>query len=109
MTSYDRGESIAMEIVVEADLDMGVFDDIIVKVSHKHLGTLLGRYSLQDSTVTLNDPTTDGTINFTIPDNTTAAGALGVYEYQVKTEEIGGSPQFRVWKADSFYLTQALT
>jgi len=109
MDSYDRGESIVMEIELEADLDMSAFDFITVKIVHKHLRSVLGRYSLQDSTVTLNDPTTDGIVNFTIPDSVTAAAPLGVYEYQVKTEDANGSPRFRVFTGDSFYLTKAQT
>jgi len=109
MTSYDRGETIVMEIELEEDLDMGDFDTIVAKIVHKHLRSVLGRYSLADETVTLNDPTTDGVINFTIPDSVTAVGALGVYEYQVKIEDANGSPRFRVFTGDSFYLTKAQT
>ncbi len=114
MNDYDRGESIEMTITLQdendADLDLANFDvDIIVKVSHKYLKTELGRYSVQDSTVTKSDPTTDGEITFTIPDSTTASAALGVYEYQVKTEDADGSPQFRTFRGDCFYLKKALT
>ena len=109
MTSYDRGETIVMEIELEADLDMSAFDIIVAKIVHKHLRSVLGRYSLADSSVTLNDPTTDGVINFTIPDSVTAAAPLGVYEYQVKIEDVDGSPRFRVFTGDSFYLTKAQT
>lgn len=113
MNSNDRGDSIVMAITLTdsaaAALDTGDFDIIVVKIIHKHLNTVLGRYSLADSTVTINTPSTDGIINFTIPDNITAAGALGVYKYQVKTEDASAATRFRVWTADSFYLKQALT
>jgi len=109
MTEYSRGESIALAIVTDADLDCEDFDFITVKIVHKYLKSELARYSLQDTTVTINEPGTDGIVNFTIPDSVTATATLGVYEYQIKTEEIAGSPQFRVYTGDAFYLTQALT
>lgn len=114
MNNFDRGETIVQTITLQdedsVDLDLANFDvDIIVKVYHKYLGTELGRYSSQDGTVTLSDPTTDGEITFTIPDNVTATAALGVYSYQVKTEDADGSPQFRTFVGDCFYLKKALT
>ena len=113
MNDFDRGESIPLTITLQdedsADLDLANFDTIVVKVYHKHLGTELGRYSLADSTVTNSDPTTDGEITFTILDSSTATAALGVYQYQVKTEDADGSPRFRTFVGDCFYLKKALT
>jgi hypothetical protein len=114
MNNFDRGESAVITVTLQdensADLDLANFDvDIVVKVYHKHLKTELGRYSVQDATVTKSDPTTDGEITFTIPDSTTATAALGVYEYQVRTEDADGSPQFRMFRGDCFYLKKALT
>jgi len=113
MQDFDRGESIVQTVTLNDEdgnaLDTGDFDTIVVKVSHKHLGSLLGRYSVADSTVTKESPTSDGQITFTVPDNVTASGALGVYEYQVKTEDASGSPRFRTFRGDCFYLKQART
>lgn len=113
MTGYDRGDSIVMAITLNDSagdpLNTGDFDIIVVKIIHKHLRSVLKRYSLADGTVTINDPSTDGIINFTILDNTTSVGPLGVYQYQVKTEDADGATRFRVLTEDSFYLKQALT
>lgn len=113
MNDFDKGESIVQTVTLNdsagAALNTGDFDTIVVKVSHKHLKTLLGRYSVADSTVTKESPTTDGQITFTVPDNITAGGSLGVYEYQVKTEDADGSPRFRTFRGDMFYLKQART
>jgi len=110
---YDRGESIPLTITLQdeddADLDLANFDTIVVKIWHKHLRTELGRYSLADSTVTNSDPTSDGEISLTVLDSTTATAALGVYQYQVKTEDADGSPRFRTFVGDAFYLKKALT
>lgn len=113
MNDFDRGESIVITVTLnDSDdnaLDTGDFDTIVVKVSHKHLKSLLGRYSVADSTITKESPTSGGQITFTIPDSITAAGALGVYQYQVKTEDADGSPRFRTFVGDAFYLKQART
>lgn len=104
MDSYDRGDSIKMTITVPSDT--GDYDKIIVKIIHKHLRSVLGRYSLQDSTVVA---ATSTTITFTITDTQTATAPLGVYQHQVKMEDDDGSPRFQVLTEDSFYLKQALT
>ena len=113
MDSFDRGESIPITVTLQdsdsADLDLGDFDTIVVKVTHKHLKSELGRYSLADSTITNSNPTTDGEITFTVLDSSTATGPLGVYQYQVKTEDADGSPRFRTFVGDAFYLKKALT
>lgn len=113
MNDFDRGESIPITVTLQdsdsADLDLADFDFITVKVTHKHLKSELGRYSSQDSTITNSSPTTDGEITFTVTDAQTATAPLGVYEYQVKTEDADGSPRFRVFVGDAFYLKKALT
>jgi len=113
LSDFDRGESIVITVTLNDSagdaLDTDDFDTIVVKVSHKHLKSLLGRYSVADSTITKESPTTDGQITFTIPDSVTATGPLGVYEYQVKTEDADGSPRFRTFRGDAFYLKQART
>lgn len=113
MDSNDRGESIPITVTLQdsdsVDLDLADFDTIVVKVTHKHLKTLLGRYSVADSTISKSNPTTDGEVTFTVTDAQTSTGALGVYQYQVKTEDADGSPRFRVFRGDAFYLKQART
>jgi len=113
MNNYDRGESCPITVTLQdensEDLDLANFDFITVKVWHKHLGTELGRYSSQDGTITNSDPTTDGEITFTVTDTQTATAPLGVYKYQVKTEDADGSPRFRTFVGDAFYLKKALT
>ena len=104
MTGYDRGDSIKMTITVPTDT--ADYDKIIVKIIHKHLRSVLARYSLQDTTVT---KATSTTITFTITDVQTASAPLGVYQHQVKMENADGSPRFQVLTEDSFYLKRALT
>jgi len=86
MNDFDRGEDAQITVTLQAssvDLDLAQFDEIVVKVTHKYLKTLLGRYSVADGTVSESDPTTDGEITFTVLGSVTASAALGVYEYQV--------------------------
>ena len=113
MDNFDRGESCPITVTLQnsssVDLDLADFDTIVVKVSHKHLGTLLGRYSAADSTITNSSPTTDGEITFTVTSTQTADAALGVYKYQVKTYDADGSPKYRTFVGDAFYLKKALT
>lgn len=113
MNDFDRGESAKTTVTLQnsagSALDTGDFDEIVVKVSHKHLGTELGRYSVEDSTVTKESPSADGQISFTVLPSVTASAALGVYEYQVKTRDKDGDPKWRVFRGNCFYLKQALT
>lgn len=104
MTGYDRGDSIAKTVTVPTDT--GDYDFITVKIIHKYLRSVLGRYSVQDSTVTKASETT---ITFTITDAQTATAPLGVYQHQVKMEDADGSPRFQVLTEDSFYLKRAVT
>ena len=113
MNDYDRGEDIYQTVTLQDDdaaaLDTSQFNEIVVKVWHKHLGTELGRYSDADSTVTQDGTTSTGKIYFTILGSTTADAALGVYEYQIFTRDYDGSPPKRKFKGDSFYLKKAKT
>jgi len=113
MNDFDRGEDAYITVTLQdsdsVDLDTAQFDEIIVKVFHKHLGTALGRYSKADSTVTEADDTTDGEIYFTVLGSTTASAAIGVYEYQIKTRDVDGTPIYRKFRGDCFYLKKALT
>ena len=113
MNDFDRGEDAYIVVTLQdsdsVDLDTAQFDDIIVKVTHKHLGTELARFSLQDSTVTAGSPTTDGEIMFTVLGSVTASAALGSYEYQIKTRDVDGTPIYRKFRGDCFYLKKALT
>lgn len=114
MNNFDRGESIPITVVCNDEdgtaLDCDNFVTIVVKVTHKHLKTELDRLSLADSEVTA-----DGVngITFIIPQSVTATGALGVYEYQIKTTESDSdyenSTRNRTFRGDCFYLKKALT
>ena len=112
MTEYSRGESILKTITLTDSagtaLDLDNFDLITVKIIHKYLKSELGRYSLQDETVTTGTPAA-GIITFTVKDSQTATAPLGVYEYQVKTEDTNGDPKIRVFTGDAFYITKAIT
>ena len=117
MNSYDRRESIPVTVTLTSDgttaLDTSNFVTITVKVTHKHLGSSMGRYSLVDSSVTKESPTTDGQITFICEDSETANAPLGVYKYQVKTTETDAdyesSIRTRTFVGDCFYLKKALT
>ena len=115
--NFDRGESIPVTVNCDdedgANLDVGNFVTIVVKVIHKHLQTELDRFSLADSTVTLGSPTSGGNVTFIIPQSVTATAAIGMYEYQVKTTETDASyensTRNRTFRGDCFYLKKALT
>lgn len=113
MNDFDRGEDAQNTVTLQNSsgtaLDTANFGEIVVKVSHKHLGTELGRYSVADGMVTKEDPTSDGQITFTVLGSTTANAALGVYEYQVYTRDYDGSPPKQKFKGDCFYLKSAKT
>ena len=113
MDSYDRGEgAVRTHTLTDSAgtaLDLSAFDEIVVKVIHKHLGTVLGRYSLGEGTVSKSDPTTDGEITYEVLPVTTADAALGLYQYQAKTRDYDGVPKRQVFSGDDFYLTKALT
>ena len=116
MDNFDRGESIPRTVTLTDgtnNLDTANFTDIIVKVTHKHLKTELGRYSLNDSSVTKESPTSGGQITFIVEDSTTPSAALGVYQYQVKTRETDAdyesSIRTRTFVGDCFYLKKAIT
>lgn len=113
MNDFDRGEDAKSTVTLQDSagtaLDTAQFDRIWVKVSHKHLGTLVGAYNVGASTVTKVNPTTDGQISFTVPDTVTATAALGVYEYEVKTRDNDGDPMIRKFRGDCFYLKRAKT
>ena len=113
MNDFDRGEDAKTTVTLKDSagdaLDTAQFDRIWVKVSHKHLGTLIGAYNVGAATVTKEDPTAEGQISFTVADNVTATAALGVYEYQVKTRDDDGDPMYRKFRGDCFYLKKALT
>jgi len=116
MNDFDRGESIKITVTLTDgtnNLDTSNFNKIEVKVSHKHLSTELDRFSLADSEVTKETPTSDGQISFVIPQSVTATAALGVYKYQVKTEETDtdceNNTRNRTFVGDCFYLKKALT
>lgn len=113
MNDFDRGEDAKNTITLQNSsgtaLDTADFNEIVVKVSHKHLGTALGRYSVADSTVTKEAPTSGGQISFTVLGSTTADAALGVYEYQVFTRDYNGSPPKQKFQGNCFYLKNALT
>jgi len=113
MNDFDRGEDAYITVTLKdsdaAALDTSQFNEIVVKVRHKHLGTELSRYSVADSTVTASSPTSGGQITFTVLGSTTADVALGVYEYQVFTRDYDGSPPKRKFMGDCFYLKSALT
>ena len=113
MNDFDRGDDAKTTVTLQdadgTDLDTAQFDRIWVKVSHKHLGTLIDAYNVGAATVTKGATSTDGEITFTVPDTVTATAALGVYEYQVKTRDNDGDPMYRTFRGDCFYLKNALT
>ena len=113
MNDFDRGENAKTTATLKDDdgnaLDTAQFDRRWVKVSHKLNGTLIGAYNVGAGTVTKETPTSGGQITFTVPDTVTATAATGVYEYQVKTRDNDGSPMYRKFRGDCFYLKNALT
>ena len=113
MNDFDRGEDAKSTVTLQNSsgtaLDTASFDEIVVKVFHKHLGTQLGRYSVADSTVTKETPTSDGQISFTCLGSDTADAALGVYEYQVYTRDYDGDPPKLKFRGDLLYLKKAKT
>jgi len=90
MDTFTRGASIPRTITLTDgtdNLDTSDFLTIEVKVKHKYYGVDLGTYTLADSEITKETPTTGGQITFIIPATSSTNKSVGVYSYQVTTTE----------------------
>lgn len=117
MNDFDRGEPVTITVNCDDEdgdnLDVSGFNTIIIKVIHKHLGTLLDKLTLGDGEIVISDTPTDGNVTFIVPGSVTASAALGVYKYQIRTSETdtdyNDNVRHRVFSSDAFYLKKAVT
>ena len=68
-------------------LDTGNFLTIEVKLRHRYQGTLIGTYTLADSEVTQETPTTGGQVTVIVPTEDIENKPVGVLDFHVKTTE----------------------
>lgn len=111
--TFIRGnEDITRTVTLTSDgstaLDTDDFTGINVQVRHKKFGTVVGTYTLNDSTVSKETPTSGGQITFIVSRIETASQPTGVYQFEVETEEADasydGSVRHRSFVGDCFVL-----